>query len=202
MLKSVYPARAAMLAGFALILSACGGDKPSDPAADGPGAAGSAEAPDRADGPVNSLSLSVSGDETPEPVPPISDLTMGGGCDGNSVASIGLSAGQPSAGGWLYVAFDTAGVLGKGETGVFELSRLVWDNGVTPVDGLPNGVAVNGPNRFEGAGQLDLATHNTGMNTRRMVGTLSGQLTNAASGKSVDFSADIDINWSCGVDFT
>ena len=79
----------------------------------------------------------------------------------------------------------------------FGLSRLEWDNGLSPVEGMPEGSNITAPNRFEGTGRLELKTHDTGMNTRRMVGTLSGHLTNTKTGKEVDITIDTDFNWSC-----
>lgn len=134
------------------------------------------------------------------PVPSAAEFSMVGGCSGSSIASIGLFSGDPSGEGWYQVSFDTADPVGKGQTGLFALSRLKWDNGVSPVPGMPEGANINAPNRFEGTGQLDLQTHDAGPDTRRMVGTLSGHLTNRANGKDVDIEVGIDINWSCGVD--
>ena len=209
MLISVYARRAALAAGLAFILTACGSGNPDAPAAAGTDTASSSasegpasDAPPRADGPVNSLSIAVTGDETPQPVPPATELSMVGGCDGKSIASIGLYAGDMSGNGWFQVSFETDEPIGKGQTGSFALSRLEWDNGLSPVEGMPEGSNITAPNRFEGTGRLELKTHDTGMNTRRMVGTLSGHLTNTKTGKEVDITIDTDFNWSCGVDLS
>lgn len=193
---SVCAGRAALAACLTLVLAACGSETPV--VSEG---TGSDTAP-RADGFVNSLSVAVSGDETPEPVPPVSALSMVGGCDGKSVASIGFFAGDLASGNWYQVSFDTAEPVGKGQTGNFALSSLEWDNGLSPAKGVPETANIKVPNRFEGTGQMQLTTHDTGMDTRRMAGTLSGHLTNPSNGREVDVTIDIDFNWSCGVDLT
>lgn len=133
-----------------------------------------------------------------------SELTMSGGCDGRSRMSLGFQGGRPAGPDWTYLAFDTEGAVGTGETGSFAVEEIRWDHGTFVPDDLPDGVTTRVPNRFTGTGTLTLTTHDATMahataGTRRMTGTLAGDGLENEEGVTVDLAAEFDVHLSCGV---
>ncbi len=178
-----------------MLLCACGGP-PGEASAPVREAASEAGMPY---GTANAFSFEQTGAVMSRAVPDASELTLSGGCDGTTPISLSLFAGEPIDDSWFNVAFDTEAVVAPGETGVFPLVEMDWDNGVTRPDNLPADTAVRVPVRNSGKGTLTLETHNASTNNRRMIGVLEGSLQQDGESPAVNVTARFDVNLSCGV---
>lgn len=181
------------LAGLAL-LGACGG-----PADDAPEAASEARETARPAGPFNAFSFEETGVAMRQTVPDAAELTLAGGCTGETSMSLSMFLGQPIEERWFNVAFSTEGVVAPGATGTFPLQSLQWDDGVMRPENLPADSPARAPVRYSGKGTLTLDTHTASTETRRMAGTLTGHVEQLGKGPAADITAHFDINFSCGV---
>jgi hypothetical protein len=126
-------------------------------------------------------------------------ITITGGCTGDSPMSIGFHRGQPNLEDYVSFAFETAGPMGTGETGEFDVEEIRWDHGTVVPDNLPPGTTVRVPNRFTGTGLLSVSRHDAAIGQQRTTATItSDQMTNR-QGTSVGLTVEFDINRSCGV---
>ena len=178
-----------------LALAACGG---SEPSTDGDNNAAEGTE-DRAPGMINSCTLDANGTEALVPTPSPAGIQLVGGCDKSNPMSFTFYASVPQADDWFSLSFDTGEIVEGGETGRFELTELDWANGVFTPDNLPEGVNVKVPDQFSGTGTLDLTRHEASINSRRMVGTITGHVESENSDEAADLTAHFDINWSCAV---
>lgn len=151
---------------------------------------------------VDAVTVRVTGDTEASITLRDDEVSMGGGCDGNSPISLGFHRGTPAEPDWFNLGFDTAERVGTGETGTFDLNELRWDNG-TFVHHV-GGREVRVPNRFGGTGTLTLTTHDATMahamaGARRLTGTLRADSLINRNGVAVRLEAEFDVHFSCGV---
>ncbi|MDX1530031.1 MAG: hypothetical protein R3362_00760 [Rhodothermales bacterium] len=189
---------------FALLLTACGNPTPEEaPSAEptrGETAPSDAPAVENAVPVVNAASIRVTGDVDTTLTLRGDDVRVTGGCDGNAPMSIGFSQGLPTEAGYVNLAFDTADAVGTGATGAFEVREVRWDHGTVYSERMRG----RAPNRFSGAGTLELEVHDATMahataGRRQLAGTLRGTGLTNAEGLAADVEADLVINLSCGV---
>lgn len=185
-----------------LALAGCGGEAAESGGAAEAAAPSDKAVPSDAAGFVDAVTVRVTGGTESSIALRDKELTMSGGCDGNSPISLGFHRGTPIDPDWFSIGFDTAEPVRTGETSTFDLDEIRWDNG-TFVHQV-GGSEVRVPDRFNGTGTLTLATHDATMahsmaGSRRMTGMIrSDSLTNR-DGVAVRLEAEFDIRFSCGV---
>lgn len=197
--------RCLLLGVFASGLAACGGGEqpqaetetapaPVSQAADEP--AESAEEP-ASDSVVRSFGFGAIGVEPASELPKASDLTVTGGCAAPSPMSIGFTSGSPHEDGYFRFAIESAGPVAPGDLGAVELTRITWDNGVTTPANMPEDSPIKVPNRFEGAGTLQIDMHTGRGMAGRMSGTVTGEVATRAGDQTASLVVEFDINLAC-----
>ncbi|WP_084418604.1 hypothetical protein [Henriciella litoralis] len=162
---------------------------------------GEAAKADTASGPINAFSFEATGAELSNPVPSPEELIPAGGCNGESQIGLSFHRGDMTESRWFAVGFTTKAVVAPGETGVFPLQALQWDNGVERPPNLPEDSPARVARRFMGADgvTLTLETHIATSRERRMAGTLQGHVKRFGTDEAADITAHFDVNQSCGV---
>lgn len=194
---------------YTLALVGCGGGEAAEsggaanPAARSDAAASSSAAA-RSDevGFVDAVTVRVTGGADASIALRDKEVSLSGGCDGNSPISLGFHRGTPAEADWFRLGFDTTEPVGTGETGTFGLDAIRWDNG-TFVHHV-GGSDVRVPDRFAGTGTLTVTTHDATMahsmaGARRLTGTLRADNLTNKDGKTVRLEAEFDVHLSCGV---
>jgi hypothetical protein len=183
--------------GCLLALAACSGDEAPES-----GDSADAAAPSDDAGFVDAVTVRVTGGAEASIALRDDELSLGGGCDGNSPISLGFFRGLPTDPDWFRLGFDTVEPVGTGETGTFDLDEIRWDNG-TFVRQM-QGREVRVPDRFTGTGTLTLTTHDAtrahaSAGARRLTGTFRADSLTNANGVRARLEAEFDVRLSCGV---
>jgi len=149
---------------------------------------------------IRRLMLRTTGSVESEVIFVDDNFKITGGCNGTTPISLGFYRGQPNADDWFKVAFDTADVVGTGETGEFTVREISWDHGTVIPKNLPPNTTIRAPNQFKGTGTLTLTTHIGTIEQRKIAGNFRGEVTNL-EGEQASLEAEFDIDKSCGVRF-
>ncbi len=122
------------------------------------------------------------------------DAALMGTCNPNIFANFMLTLGGGKQFDEVWVAMQSKGKIGTGETGAFALSWLdVTFRKVSGMDFIQR--------QFKGPGTLTLKVHDAG-GKRRMTGTMEGKGLPGReedTGKKLDAKVSFDMDFSCGV---
>ena len=122
-------------------------------------------------------------------------------CDGSNRAQLGFYEGNLSSEDYIQFSVTTADVVGTGQTSTFELSEIVWDNGMIPAENMPPELNILAPNRFQGTtGTLELTAHSARHSNRYMEGVIRASGLSNRPGQVIDIEAAFRMEWSCGIE--